>query len=122
MLPPQPLVGAPVHPLGLLRERLRHVRATSEPFSDGLRLVKCPVHLIVPLALVDQSVAMAAQEVAPRPVQDCHPPAACRSGADEPRTLSTEVAGGPLEGHGLLHAFPLLPRSAPVAVEEQYPL
>src|SRR5215204_1897320 len=85
MPPPQPLVGPPVHPFGLLRERYRHVRTPSEPLPDVLRPAKSTAHLVLPLALVDQIVAMTAQEIAPRSVKDGHPPAASRAGADEPR-------------------------------------
>ena len=61
VLPPEPLVRLPVHPLGLLRKRLYHVRASSEVLPDGLRLVKSPGHCVIPLALVDEVVAMTAQ-------------------------------------------------------------
>src|SRR5829696_1012557 len=107
MLPPEPLVRPPVHPLGLLRERLHHVRATTEPLSDLLCPVQSPVHLVVPLALIGEVVAVPAQEIAPRPVQDDHPPAAAGSGADKPGPLSSEVAGRPLQRYRLLHVFPL---------------
>src|ERR671933_3019767 len=106
MVPPMPLVGPPMHPLRPLREGLHHVRATSETLPDGLRLVQSPVHLVVPLALVDEVVAMAAQEVAPWPVQDRDSPAASCSGTDEPRPLSPEVARRPDQGHWLLHILP----------------
>src|SRR5215203_5115319 len=92
VLPPEALVGLPVHPLRLLWERLRYVRTPTEHLPDGLRLVKSPVHSVLPLALVDQIVAMTAQEILPRSVQDRHPPATYSSGTDEPRPLSSEVA------------------------------
>src|SRR5215217_2810666 len=92
MLPPEPLVGSPLHPFRLLRKGLRHVRAPSEPLPYGLCFVECPVHCAFSLALVDEVVAMTAQEVAPRSVKDRHPPAATRSGTDKPRPLPTEVA------------------------------
>ena len=52
VLPPEPLVSAPVHPLGLLGEGLHHVRAASEPLPDFLRFVQRSVRLVVPTALI----------------------------------------------------------------------
>src|SRR5215203_4851706 len=95
MLPPVALVGSPVHSFGLLWEWLCHVRAPSKPLPDGLRLVKSPGHCVIPLALVNKLVAMSAQEVAPRSVKECYPPATSRSGTDKPRPLPTEVARRP---------------------------
>src|SRR5215203_3912461 len=95
-----------VHPLGPLREGLRHVRAPSKALPDRLRPAKGTVHLVLPLTLVDQIVAMTAQKVASQPVQDCHPPAASGSRTDEPRPLPSEVARRPVEEHGLPHVFP----------------
>src|SRR5215212_7284941 len=69
VLPPEPLVGPPVHALGLLREWLHHVRATSEALLDGLCLVECPVHRVIPLAPVSKVMTVATQEVASGPIQ-----------------------------------------------------
>src|SRR5215212_8236241 len=63
MLPPEPLVGLPVYPFWLLRERLRRVRAPSKTLPDGLCPVEGMVHRVTSLALVDEIVAMTAQLV-----------------------------------------------------------
>src|SRR5215203_2369976 len=105
-----------VHPLGPLRERLRHVRAPSKALPYRLRPAKSTMHLVLPLALVDEIVAMAALEVPPWTVEDSNPLAASRSGTDKPRPLPTEVARGPVEGDALLHVFPFSAWTAPVAV------
>src|SRR5215208_436029 len=120
MLPEQPHVGVVVHPFGLLRERLRHVRTTTEPLPYRLRPAKSTVHLVLPLALVGEVVAVAAQEILPQPVQHSHPPAAARSRADEPGPLSSEVARRPAQGHGLLHIFPFSAWTASVPVGEDH--
>src|SRR5215216_8157164 len=65
------------------------------------------VRLVIPPTLIGEGVAVATQEVAPQSVKDCHPPAASRSGTDEPRPRSTEVAGRPSNPHRSLHIFPL---------------
>ncbi len=101
----------PVYP-SLYTGELLHLRL--------MVLMKCPIHPVVPLALVDEIVAVAAQEVAPRSVQDRNPPAAVRSGADEPGPLSSEVARSPGEWHRLLNVFPFTAQASPVAVEESY--
>src|SRR5215208_2438233 len=106
MLPEHPHVDFQVHPPRLLRERLRHVRAPSEPPSYGLRLVECSVHPVLSLTPIGKVVAVATQEVAPRTVQNRNPPAASRSRTDKPRPLSPEVAGRPAQGHGLPYVFP----------------
>src|SRR5215207_1863961 len=95
-----------VHPLGPLREWLHHARAPSETLPNRLRLVKSPVHPILPLALVYEVVAMTAEEIAPRSVQDCNPPAATRTWTDKPGPLPAEVAHRPGEGYGLPYIFP----------------
>src|SRR5215210_7538848 len=118
MLPPEPLVSAPVHPLGLLREGLRHVRAPSEPLPNRLRPAKCTAHRVLPLTLVDQVVAMTAQEILSQPVQHSHLPTAARARTDEPRSLSTKVAGSPVKRHVHLYVFPLISRTYPVSVEQ----
>src|SRR5215208_377826 len=122
VLPPEPLVGLPVHPLGLLREWLHHVRAPSETLPDGLRLVEGSVHLVIPLALVDEIVAVTTQEVAPRSVKESYPPAASRARTDEPRPLPSEVARSPAQGHRLTYLFPFSAWTAPVPVCQDYPL
>src|SRR5215211_7735047 len=94
----EPPVSLMVHPLWLLGKRLRHVSAPSEPLPDSLRPAKSTVHLVLPLALVDEVVAMAAQEVAPRSVQNRNPAAAARSRTDKPRPLPSEVARRPGQG------------------------
>jgi hypothetical protein len=76
MLPQQLHVGVVVHPLWSLGKWLHHVRASTELLSDLLRPSESPVTLLLALALVAQVVAVAAQEVLPRPVQLRHPPAA----------------------------------------------
>src|SRR5215203_493499 len=96
VLPTEPLVGLTVNPSGLLLEGSCHVRSPSKPLPDRLRPPKGAGHLVLPLALVDQIVAVAAQEVASRPVEDRHSPAAPRARTDEPGPLSAEVAGGPV--------------------------
>src|SRR5919199_134355 len=120
MLPPEPVIGLPVHPLGFLWELLHHVRAPSESLPYLLRPHESPVHFLVPLALVAEVVAMPAQEVAPRPVQDRNPPTAARSGADEPGPLSSEVARRPTQGYGLPYVFPFSGWTAPVTVEKYH--
>ena len=87
----EPPVSLMVHPLGPLRKWLHHVRAPSEPLLDGLCPAKSAGHLVLPLALVDQIVAMTAQEVAPRSVKECYPPAATRTWTDKPGPLPAEV-------------------------------
>src|SRR5215208_4671407 len=52
VLPEHPHVGVAVHPLGLLRERLRHVRVTSQPLPYLLRSPQGPMRLVLALALV----------------------------------------------------------------------
>jgi len=61
----------------------RHICAAAQALSNFLCPVQSPVHLAIPLAFVDKIVAMAAQEVAPRPVEDDHPPTASSSGTKE---------------------------------------
>jgi hypothetical protein len=100
--------------------RLRHVRVPSEALPDRLCPAKSTVHLVLPLALVDEIVAITAQEVAPRPVQNRNPAAAPGSRTDEPGPLSTEVASRPAQGHGLLHVLPLFAWTASVAVCQDY--
>src|SRR5215204_857385 len=117
MLPPQPLVGPPVHSLGLLGEGLSHVRAPSEPLPNRLCPAKSTVHPVLPLALVDQIVAMTAQEVAPRPVKECYSSAASCARTDKPWPLSSEGARRPAQEHGLLYILPLSACPAPMAVE-----
>jgi hypothetical protein len=117
-----PLIGLPVHPLGLLRERFHHVRAPSEPPTDVLCPVQSPVHLVVSLALVDQIVAMTAQEILPRSVQDRDPPAASGSRTDEPGPLPTEVARRPGKGHWLPYVLPFSTRTVAVPVKKYHPL
>src|SRR5215211_7870166 len=109
-----------VHPLRSLREELRHVRAPSESLPDGLCFAKSTVHLVLSLALVDQIVAMTAQEVAPWSVQKCNPPATTSSRTDKPRPLPSEVARRPAQGHGLPHLFPFSIWTAPVAKHEHH--
>src|SRR5829696_3466183 len=111
-----------MHPLGLLREWLHHVRAAAEPLPNRLRPAKSTVHPLLPLTLVDEPVAMTAQEVAPRPVQDRYRPSASLSGTDEPWPLSTEVARSPVKGHGLLYVFPFSAWTAPLAVGQDHSL
>src|SRR4051812_43112981 len=120
MLPEQPVVGLPVHPLGLLREGLRHVRAPAELLPYLLGPSQGADRRVLPLALVDKIVAVTAQEVASRPVQDRNPPAAPGPRTYEPRPLPAEVAGRPAEGDGLTHVYPLGCRISPVAVKEQH--
>src|SRR5215218_612767 len=97
VLPPEPLVRLPVHPLWLLGKQLRHVRAAAEPLPDRLRPAKGTCHLVLPLTLIDEIVAMTAQKVAPQTIKESCPPAAPCSRADRPRPLSAEVA--PAEVH-----------------------
>src|SRR5215216_370619 len=118
VLPPEPLVGHPVHTFGLLREWLHHVRAAADALPNRLRPAKGTSHLVLPLALVDKIVAMTAQEVAPRSVKDRNPPAASSSRTDKPWPLSSEVAGRPAQGHGLLHIFPFSAWTASVTVKQ----
>src|SRR5215212_3825479 len=122
MLPEPPVVGLPVHPLGFAWARLRHVRAPAEFLPYPLGPAKGAAHTVLPLAFVDQIVSTATQEIPPRPVQDRCPPAAPGSRTYEPGPLSAEVAGRPLEGHGLPHVFPLAPLCAPPAVAQDHPL
>src|SRR5215212_5674557 len=111
-----------VHSLGPLREGLSHVRAPAETLSYRLRPAKSTVHLVFALAFVTEVVAVAAQEILPRPVQHSHPPAAARSRADEPGPLSTEVARRPAQGHRLPHVFPFSAWTAPVPVGQDHSL
>jgi hypothetical protein len=69
----QPHVAVVVHPLGLLGERLHHVRAPSQTLSNLLRPPQSPVLLVIALALVAEVVAVPTQEILPRPVQDRYP-------------------------------------------------
>src|SRR5215217_5272193 len=117
MPPPEPIVGLPVHPPWLLGERHRHVRAPSETLPDRLGTAKSTGHLVLPLALVDQVVAMTAQEILPLPVEDRHPTSAPGSRTDEPRPLSSEVAHCPVKRDRLLHIFPLIAQTATVTKE-----
>src|SRR5215207_941070 len=112
----EPPVSLMVHSLGPLREGLSHVRAPSEPLPNRLRPAKSTVHLVFALAFVTEVVAVAAQEILPRPVQHSYPPAAARSRADEPRPLASEVARCPGKGHGLPHVFPFSAWTASVPV------
>ena len=68
---------------GLLRERLRHVRAATQALPYLLHLTQGTVRLGLALAFVTEIVAVAAQEVASRPVQNRDPPAASRSGTED---------------------------------------
>src|SRR5687768_9166382 len=72
----EPPVSLMVHPLGPLREGLRHVSASSETLPNRLGPAKSTVHLVLPLALVDEVVAMTAQEVASQTVKESYPPTA----------------------------------------------
>ncbi len=84
-----------VHPLGLLWEWLRYVRAPSKALPYGLRFVECSLYRVIPLALISQVITVATQEVAPRTIQKRNPAAASRTRTNEPRPLSTEVARRP---------------------------
>src|SRR5215208_8156329 len=111
-----------VHPHGPLREGLHHVRAAAEPLPNRLRPAKGAIHLVLPLVLVDQIVAMTAQEVAPRSVKECYSSAASCARTDKPWLLSSEGARRPAQEHGLLYMFPLSACPAPVTVSEDYSL
>jgi hypothetical protein len=80
------------------QERLHHVRAPSKTLPDGLRLVKGMGHRVIPLALVDKIVAMPAQEVASRPIQNRNPPAASRARTDKLRLLPPKLHAVQLSG------------------------
>jgi hypothetical protein len=80
--------------------KFQHVGAAPEALPYLPRPPQGPVLLVLALALVAKVVAVAAQEILPRPVQDRHPPAVRYPGADEPGTLSPEVARRPLQEHG----------------------
>src|SRR3712207_5097580 len=60
MFPEQPHVSFVVHPLGLLRKRLPHVRAAAETLPDLLRPSQGSKRLVLALALVAEVVAVAA--------------------------------------------------------------
>src|SRR5215216_3693527 len=120
VLPEQPHIGIVVHPLWPLGERLHHVGTAPETFPDLLCAPQGPVLLILALALVAEVVAVPAQEILPRPVQDRHSPAALRPGTDEPGTLSPEVAQCPLQWYRLLNFLPLPNWPTAVAVGEDY--
>src|SRR5215216_1294917 len=107
VLPEEPHVGVLVHPLGPLRERLHHVWTPAQLLPYLPRPPQGPVVLVLALALVAQVVAVAAQEVLPRPVQDRHSPAARTPRTDEPGALSPEVARTPLEGDRLINFLAL---------------
>ena len=81
-----------------------------------------PVYSVIPLALINEIVAVPAQEVAPRSVKERNPLAASRSRADKLGPLSPEVAGRPGKLYRLLHVLPRSAESAPVAEQEDYPL
>ena len=55
---------------------LHHIRAAPEVRPDLLSPPQGPVHLVLALALVAKVVAVPAQEILTRPVQDRLPPAA----------------------------------------------
>src|SRR5215207_2633246 len=114
----EPPVSLMVHSLGPLREGLSHVRAPSKALPDRLRPAKSTVHRVLSLALVNQVVAMTAQEVAPRSVQDGHPPTASGSGTDKPRPLPSEVAGRPSKFYRLPDILPFAARPSSVTVEQ----
>ena len=107
-----------------MRALLCHCRHHLEAEDDeALPYLLCSpegtVRLTLPLALVAKVVALAAQEIVPRPVKDRNPPAAARSGTDEPGPLSSKVACSPLKRHRLPHVLPVTTRaSTPVTVEE----
>ena len=63
---------------------------------------------------------MATQEVAPSSVQNRNPPAAARSGTDEPSPLPSEVARRPGKVHCLPYLFPFAAWTAPVAVGQDH--
>jgi hypothetical protein len=75
------------------------------------------VHFVLSLALVDQVVTMTAQKVVTQTVKESYPPTASGSRTDEPRPLPAKVAGTPVEGDVLLHIFPLISRTATMAVK-----
>src|SRR5215213_3896641 len=110
-LPEQPRVGVVVHPFRLLGERLQRVGAAPEALPDLPRPPQGPVLLVLALALVAEVVAVPAQEILPRPVQDRYSLAAPNpvhhAQTDEPGPLSPEVARRPLQGHRFLHVLPL---------------
>src|SRR5215210_1784388 len=124
MPPAQPHVGIEVHSLWLLRERLQHVGTTPETRPYLL----CPSEStglpVLSLALVAQVIAVSAQKILPRPVQNRHPPATRNlvnhAGADEPGPLSPEVARRPLQRHHFFDGLPLGALSATVAVGEDH--
>src|SRR5918995_1707517 len=107
-----------VHLLGPLWEGLRHVCAHTEPLPDRLCPAKGTCHLVLPLAIVDEIVAMAAQEIASWSVEHSHPPAASRSRTDEPRPLSNEVARRPSKVYRLPYVFPFAAKPSSVTVEQ----
>jgi hypothetical protein len=88
----------------------------SECTELALRPAKSTVHLVLPLALGDEIVAMTAQEGASWPIQDRKPPAPTGSRTDEPRPLPSEVARRPAQGHGLPYIFPFSAWTASVLV------
>lgn len=95
----QPPVGAPVHPLGLIGERLGEGGAAAQPFPDPLRFQQGASVGCFVLALVGKIIAVTAGEQFAPGVKLRHAAATINIvrvyGADEPRTLSTEMTGCP---------------------------
>ena len=73
---PQPLVGPPVHALGLLWKWRQHPRIATQPHADAVGPPKRPLMRLLPLALVGEPVAVTAKEVSAWTVELSDPPAA----------------------------------------------
>src|SRR4051794_9755476 len=95
VLPEQLHVGVVVHPFWPLWKRLHHVRAPTELLSNLLRPSESPVPLVLALALVAKIVAVSAQEILSRPVQDRHPPTAPDEVNHARQIKQTRVPPGP---------------------------
>ena len=120
MLRGQPLEGVPVHPLGLPAIAVEDTRLPSQLVADSVRPPRHPVVARFPLAWVGQLVAVTTGEDAAA-VEDRHTATATTGGAEEPRTFTAKIAGGPVEIDGIAFVLPIF-AAAPVPIGENHPV
>src|SRR5436309_84110 len=93
------VVGAPMHPFGLVREAIHHARTASQPHSDFLCLPEAAVVRGFMLARIRQTVATPAGEQFAGTVQQRDPaPAIALAGIDgayEPGPTTAKMAWRP---------------------------
>src|SRR5262249_17056085 len=102
----QAIIGLPVHSFRLVRERLTQVCTTAQPPPDLFRLPNPSMHRCLLLACIGKVIALAASKQFTCAVEHRGPASAVAAVAinrtNEPRSLTTEMAGCPSDRHPLL--------------------